>query len=41
MREMPGRRMFPPENVPAVPLMYGVRAEKNGVRAGQRLPADP
>ena len=41
MREMPGRRMFPPENVPAVPLMYGVRAEKNGVRPGQRLPADP
>jgi SAM-dependent methyltransferase len=29
MRELPGRRMVPPENVPAVPLMYGLRAEKN------------
>ena len=29
MRELSGRRMLPPENVPAVPLMYGVRAEKN------------
>ena len=28
MREMKGRRMFPPEGVPEVPLMYGVRAEK-------------
>ncbi|MBA3423179.1 MAG: glycosyltransferase, partial [Rubrobacter sp.] len=28
MRELSGRRMFPPEGVPAVPLMYGVRAEK-------------
>jgi SAM-dependent methyltransferase len=41
MREMPGRRMLPPENMPAVPLMYGVRAEKNAARAGRRLPADP
>ena len=31
MREMPGRRMVPPEDVPAVPLMYGIRAEKSGV----------
>ena len=28
MRELPGRRMFPPEDVPAVPLMYGISAEK-------------
>ncbi len=28
MRELPGRRMAPPEDVPALPLMYGVRAEK-------------
>jgi hypothetical protein len=28
MRELPGRRMAPPEGVPALPLMYGVRAEK-------------
>jgi SAM-dependent methyltransferase len=28
MRELPGRRMVPPEGVPALPLMYGVRAEK-------------
>ncbi len=28
MRELPGRRMFPPEGVPRVPLMYGIRAEK-------------
>ena len=41
MRGLPGRRMLPPENVPAVPLMYGVRAEKNAARAGRRLPADP
>jgi SAM-dependent methyltransferase len=27
MRELPGRRMVPPEEVPAVPLMYGIRAE--------------
>ena len=31
MRELPGRRMAPPADVPAVPLMYGVRAEKNGL----------
>ena len=31
MRELPGRRMVPPEDVPAVPLMYGIRAEKSGV----------
>jgi hypothetical protein len=28
MREVPGRRMVPPESVPAVPLMYGISAEK-------------
>ena len=30
MRELPGRRMVPPEGVPDVPLMYGVRAERTG-----------
>jgi hypothetical protein len=29
MRETGGRRMLPPEGVPALPLMYGIRAEKN------------
>ena len=29
MRELPGRRMAPPEGVPTVPLMYGLRAEKD------------
>ena len=29
MRELPGRRMIPPEGVPAVPLMYGIRAEND------------
>jgi SAM-dependent methyltransferase len=29
MCELPGRRMIPPENVPGVPLMYGLRTEKN------------
>jgi SAM-dependent methyltransferase len=28
MRELPGRRMVPPEHMPTVPLMYGIRAEK-------------
>ena len=28
MRELSGRRMFPPEGVPAVPLMYGISAER-------------
>jgi SAM-dependent methyltransferase len=28
MHELPGRRMVPPESVPAVPLMYGIRACK-------------
>jgi SAM-dependent methyltransferase len=28
MRELPGRRMVPPEEVPTVPLMYGISAEK-------------
>jgi SAM-dependent methyltransferase len=27
MQELPGRRMIPPEDVPAVPLMYGISAE--------------
>ncbi|HET7480450.1 MAG TPA: methyltransferase [Rubrobacteraceae bacterium] len=30
MRELKGRRMVPPEDVPAVPLMYGIRADKLG-----------
>lgn len=29
MRELPGRRMVPPEGMPSVPLMYGISAEKN------------
>jgi SAM-dependent methyltransferase len=29
MRELPRRRMVPPESVPAVPLMYGIRACKD------------
>ena len=28
MRELRGKRMVPPENVPTVPLMYGIRAER-------------
>jgi SAM-dependent methyltransferase len=28
MRELPGKRMVPPEHIPAIPLMYGIRAEK-------------
>ena len=28
MRELPGGRMVPPQDVPAVPLMYGISAEK-------------
>jgi SAM-dependent methyltransferase len=28
MRELPGRRMVPPEHTPTIPLMYGIRAEK-------------
>lgn len=31
MRELAGRRMVAPEDVPAVPLMYGIRAERDGV----------
>ncbi|MBA2691527.1 MAG: class I SAM-dependent methyltransferase [Rubrobacter sp.] len=31
MREMPGRRMLPPEGVPSVPLMYGLSARKRGI----------
>ena len=29
MRELPGRRMVPPERVPTVPLMYGISAVKD------------
>src|SRR5919107_2869269 len=29
MRERPGERMVPPEHVPKIPLMYGIRAEKS------------
>ena len=29
MQELPGRRMVPPEDMPAVPLMYSVCAEKD------------
>jgi SAM-dependent methyltransferase len=29
MRELQDNRMFPPENVPKVPLMYGIRAESD------------
>ncbi len=32
MRELPGRRLAPPEHMPAVPLMYGISAEKIGHR---------
>ena len=28
MRELPGRRMVPPEHIPTVPLMYSILAEK-------------
>ncbi len=30
MREMAGGRMYPPENMPTMPLMFGLRAEKEG-----------
>jgi SAM-dependent methyltransferase len=33
MREMEGRRMYPPERLPAIPLMYGLRAGKPAVSA--------
>jgi len=29
LRDVPGRRLAPPERVPAIPLMYGIRAEKS------------
>jgi SAM-dependent methyltransferase len=29
MRELSGRRLAPPEHVPAIPLMYGIRAERD------------
>jgi SAM-dependent methyltransferase len=28
MRELPDRRMVPPEHIPTIPLMYGIQAEK-------------
>ena len=28
MRELPGRRLAPPEDIPTLPLMYGIRAER-------------
>ena len=30
MRELEGRRMVPPEGMPKLPLMYGIRAERPG-----------
>ncbi|QIN82171.1 methyltransferase domain-containing protein [Rubrobacter tropicus] len=41
MREGSGRRMFPPEDVPAVPLMYGLRAHKNKAPPARRPPTNP
>ena len=29
MHELPGKRMVPPEHIPTVPLMYGIRAERS------------
>jgi SAM-dependent methyltransferase len=29
MRELPDRRMVPPERIPTIPLMYGIRAQKD------------
>jgi SAM-dependent methyltransferase len=29
MRELPGKRMVPPEHIPMVPLMYGIRAKRD------------
>jgi SAM-dependent methyltransferase len=29
MRELPSRRMVPPEHIPKIPLMYGIRAKKS------------
>jgi hypothetical protein len=34
MREQPGRRMYLPENMPSVPLMFGLVASK-AVEEGQ------
>ena len=39
MRESPGRRMIPPEGVPALPLMYGLRAEKDAAPRATRSTA--
>jgi SAM-dependent methyltransferase len=36
MRELPGRRMVPPEDVPALPLMYGLRAERDATPSRPR-----
>jgi SAM-dependent methyltransferase len=29
MRELPGKRMVPPDHIPKIPLMYAIRAEKS------------
>jgi SAM-dependent methyltransferase len=34
MQERPGRRMFPPDHVPEIPLMFGLRARKS-IAAGK------
>ena len=39
MRELPGRRMVPPEGVPAVPLMYGICARKGPPAAHRDHPS--
>ena len=39
MRELPGRRMVPPEDAPAVPLMYGICALKDSPAAGRDHPS--
>ena len=38
MRELPGRRMVPSQDVPDLPLMYGVRAEKPRASPGITTP---
>ncbi|MBI3963317.1 MAG: methyltransferase domain-containing protein [Deinococcus sp.] len=36
MRETPGGRMIPPEDVPSLPLMYGIAARKGGESIARR-----
>jgi SAM-dependent methyltransferase len=36
MREAPGYRMYPPDGMPSLPLMYGFGAEKVGRAYGER-----